>query len=78
MITNGWLRSGNTASSSSFQEFFEETLKILKGKTIGLIRADSGFYNKKIFELLESKNIAYVIAAKLIKPIKIAIYETTK
>lgn len=76
MIANGWLRSGNTASSSSFEEFFEETIKILKGKTIGLIRADSGFYSKKIFELLEAKNIAYVIAVKLIKPIKVAIYET--
>lgn len=70
MIANGWMRSGNTASSSSFQEFFEETLSILKGKTIGLIRADSGFYSKKIFELLESKNNGYVIAAKLITQLK--------
>lgn len=65
MVANCWLRSGDTASASSCLEFLEETFSILKTKTIGLFRADAGFASGSIFEYLENKNIAYVIAGRM-------------
>jgi hypothetical protein len=42
MVANAWLRPGNTAASSSCKSFMEETFKeALKGKKVGLVRADS-------------------------------------
>jgi hypothetical protein len=40
-----------------------------------LLRADSGFYYKKIFEYLENrvKAVNYIIAAKFYRPLKLAI-----
>jgi hypothetical protein len=73
MVANAWLRSGNTSSASSFNEFLEETLSILQDKTIGLLRADSGFYSQHIFDILEEKKLPYVIAAKMHKPLQYAI-----
>ncbi|MHB8603588.1 MAG: IS1380 family transposase [Nitrosotalea sp.] len=75
MIANAWLRSGNTSSASSFAQFLEETLRILEGKIIGLVRADSGFYSQHIFDMLEQKKLPYVIAAKMHKPLQYAIKE---
>lgn len=75
MIANAWLRSGNTSSSSSFKEFLEETLRILENKRIGLLRGDSGFYSQTIFDLLEEKKLSYVIAARMHKPLQLAIKE---
>lgn len=65
MVANCWLRSGNTASSSNCLGFLDETFNILKDKTIGLFRADSGFSSNSIFEYLENKNIPYVIAGRM-------------
>lgn len=65
MVANCWLRSGNTASASSCLEFLQETFAILKDKTIGLFRADSGFASNSIFEYLENRNIPYVIAGRM-------------
>lgn len=65
MVANCWLRSGNTASASNCIQFLEETFSILKDKTIGLFRADSGFSSNSIFEYLEEKKIPYVIAGRL-------------
>lgn len=75
MTVNFWLRSGNTYTTNNFYNFLENTLERLSGKTIGLLRADSGFYDKKIFEYLEnrSKPINYIIAAKFYRPLKLAI-----
>ena len=45
MIANAWLRPGNTAASSNCTAFMEETFKeALKEQSVGLVRADSGFY----------------------------------
>ncbi len=44
MVTNAWLRPGNTADSSSCKLFMQETFEqALKGKKIGLVSANSGF-----------------------------------
>lgn len=64
MVINAWMRQGNTVSLSSCVEFLKETLDILKNKTVGLIRADSGFCSEKMLGFLEERNLQYVIAVK--------------
>jgi hypothetical protein len=59
MVTNFWLRSGDAHSANNFEAFLEQTLSNLQNKTVGLLRADSGFYSKKTFELLENRANPY-------------------
>lgn len=67
LVANFWLRSGDAHTANNFEAFLEETLSHLQNKTIGLLRADTGFYSKKIFELLEShdKPISYIIGCPM-------------
>lgn len=75
MAVNFWLRSGNSYTANNLFGFLENTFERLSGKTIGLFRADSGFYDQKILEYLENraKPIDYIIAAKFYNPLKLAI-----
>jgi hypothetical protein len=81
MIANLWLRPGDSYTTNNFLNFLEDTLTKLGDKKVGLIRADSGFYSKEIFEYLEksrTKPIEYIIAAKFYRPIKLALaYQKT-
>ncbi len=74
MVANFWLRSGDTHTANNIEAFLEDTFEKLSGKHIGLLRADSGFYDKKVFCYLENKNINYIIAARLYSPVQQAIY----
>lgn len=74
-VANAWLRPGNTADSSSCQEFLLETLShALVKQKVGLLRADSGFYTQDILTHLEQKKINYVIATKFFSNIKRMVY----
>ncbi|MEM8940492.1 MAG: transposase, partial [Bacteroidota bacterium] len=46
MIANFCLRSGDAYTTNNFLSFLQDTLHRLKGKKVGLLRADSGFYGK--------------------------------
>lgn len=72
MVANFWLRSGDTAASTNFLGFLDETLSIFGDKKVGLIRLDSGFCSDKIMSHLEEKEepIDYIIAAKFTHPIQ--------
>lgn len=70
MIANFWLRSGNSYTTNNFLSFLHDTLSKIGDKTVGLIRADSGFYSKEIFDYLETHSLNYIIAAKFYHPIK--------
>lgn len=72
MVANFWLRSGNTYTSNNFQGFLSDTIEKLNGKKIGLLRADSGFYGKEVFDYLEENEQigSYIIAARQYKPIQ--------
>ena len=48
MVANVFLRSGNTNAPSNIFVFLTETLTQLEGEEIGLLRACSGFYDRKI------------------------------
>ena len=65
MVANFWLRPGNTNSANNVLQFIESTLHNLSSKKVGLLRADSGFYGKAVFELLEGRDINYIISARL-------------
>lgn len=70
LVANFWLRSGNTSSSNNFRAFLEDTMRKLGNKTVGLIRLDSGFYNKEVFNYLEQINLDYLVAVKFYIPIQ--------
>jgi len=67
MVANFWLRSGDAHTANNFKAFLEETLDFLSDKKIGLLRLDSGFYDKNIFDYLEKREtpIDYVVAVPM-------------
>ena len=65
MVANFWLRPGDANSANNVLQFIESTLHHLCGKTVGLLRADSGFFDQAVFKLLEGKRINYIISARL-------------
>lgn len=70
LVANFWLRSGNTGAANNFKAFLEDTMRKLAGKTIGLIRLDSGFYSKEVIEYLEDIKLDYLIAVRFYIPIQ--------
>ena len=48
LVANFWLRSGDTAASSNFLSFLENTLEKLENRKVSLIRLDSGFCSDDI------------------------------
>lgn len=74
LVANFWLRPGNVHSGNNVLQFLESTLAHLAGKTVGLLRADSGFFDDAFLSDLELKHIPYVVAAKLTQPLQRSIY----
>ncbi len=70
MVANFWLRSGDSYTSNNFSDFLEETLNRLGEKNVSLLRLDSGFYDKLVFNILEEKSISYIVSAKFYEPIQ--------
>jgi len=72
LVANLWLRSGNTGSAEGFVPFLEDTFGKLHGKTISLLRLDSGFYSNDVFDYLDRKErpINYIVAARFYEPIQ--------
>lgn len=75
MVANFWLRPGNAHSANNLLQFLESTLAHLGEKIVGLLRADSGFFDEAILTTLETKRIPYIIAARLTQPLQRAIYQ---
>ena len=55
MVANFWLRPGDVSSANNVVQFIESTLHHLGRKALGLLRADSSFYDQAVFKLLEDK-----------------------
>jgi hypothetical protein len=77
MVANFWLRPGNAHSANNALQFLESTLHHLGEIIVGLLRADSGFFDEAILAVLEHKRIAYIIAARLTQPLQRALYGAT-
>lgn len=71
MVLHAWLRPGNTNDSNGVREFTEEALELLGPRhSVGMIRADSGFYVGDFLGALEGKTIAYIVSAKMTGPLR--------
>lgn len=72
MVANFWLRPGNAYTSNNLEAFLIDTIEKLNGRRIGLFRADSGFYDQKVFRMLEENPLIsnYIVAARFYAPIQ--------
>ena len=71
LVVGFWLRPGNTACANNVVAFTLELLANLpKHIRLRLVRADSGFCVDAWLSLLESLGLAYIVVAKLNKPLQ--------
>lgn len=63
-ILQGWLRSGDTYTSNGTVEFLKQLASQLKGYDF-FLRADSGYFDEKILEWIESQQQKYLIKVRL-------------
>ena len=75
LVANFWLRPGNTSSSNNVLAFLEATLANLGATTVGLFRADSGFYDKAIVAFLKGCKINHIISARLTQALQQAMVD---
>ncbi len=74
-VINLWNRPGNVMSWNNIIGFFESTWQRINGHIdIKGIIADSGFYLREFIELLEKRELVYIIAARLYRPLQRIIY----
>ena len=73
LVANFWLRPGDAHSANNVLQFIESTLHRLGSKTVGLLRADSGFYDQAVLKLLEGRRIDYIISSRLTQGLQQAI-----
>jgi hypothetical protein len=80
MVANFWLRPGNAYTSNNLEAFLIDTIEKLNGRQIGLFRADSGFYDQKVFRMLEENPLVsnYIVAARFYPPIQKALAHQEK
>lgn len=78
-VVHLWNRPGNVASWNNIIGFFESTWQRVNGYIdIKGIIADSGFYLRPFIELLEQRELTYIIAARLYHPLQRVIYDQQK
>ncbi|HEY3861373.1 MAG TPA: transposase [Verrucomicrobiae bacterium] len=71
VVINFWLRASNSATINNALGFMAELLRRLpRHIRLRLVRADSGFCATSFFEFLEERKLPYVVAARLLRPIK--------
>ena len=71
IVLNSWFRTGSAYTSNGIVEFMKQTLAALPASVKKIFfRADSGFFNGQLFDLLEYKGHEYLVKAKLTTTIK--------
>jgi len=66
VVLNSWFRTGSAYTSNGICEFMKQTKQLLPGKVTHIFfRADSGFFNGSLFDLLESYGCTYLVKVKL-------------
>jgi Transposase DDE domain group 1 len=66
LVAGFWLRPGNAQCPERLPEFVGQMLAGLPAQIrIGCVRADAGFYNQKVLQLLETRGLRYIIVMKL-------------
>lgn len=66
IVLNSWFRTGSAYTSNGICDFIQQTAALLPEsiKQV-LFRADSGFFNGALFDLLESYGWSYLVKVKL-------------
>jgi hypothetical protein len=73
VILHGWLRSGNATSGDNAVAFLTECLALAKDRVrLSFLRADSGFFDKRILDFLEDHNLLYIVKAPFTKYVVLA------
>jgi hypothetical protein len=66
LLVNSWFRTGSAYTSNGICDFMLQTLSVLPSKVKQIFfRADSGFFNGALFDLLEEKGHQYLVKVKL-------------
>jgi hypothetical protein len=66
LLINSWFRTGSAYTSNGICEFMKQTLAILPKKVRQIFfRADSGFFNGALFDILEENGHQYLVKVKL-------------
>lgn len=65
LVLHGWLRAGHAADNRGAVEFLTEALQTVPPTwQIGGLRADAAFFDQKLLEFLEGKNLPYTIVVR--------------
>lgn len=65
LVINTWFRDGSSYTSNGISEFVKEIHSRLSKKMGVFFRADSGFFNGELFDLLEKWNWRYLVKVKM-------------
>ena len=66
LVAGFWLRPGNAECPQGMPESVGELLEKLPSHIrIGCVRADAGFYNEKVLQMLEQRHLHYIVSMKL-------------
>jgi hypothetical protein len=66
LVVNSWFRCGSAYTSNGIGEFIKQTKALLPSNIKDVFfRADSGFFNGALFDLLESYHWTYLVKVKL-------------
>jgi hypothetical protein len=79
LVVGFWLRPGNTRCDNNVVAFTRQLLGHLPGYIrIGLVRADSGFFEEQWLQLLEELRLAYIVVGRLHEPLRQLIGRQTR
>ena len=71
LVVSFWLRPGNASCANNVVAFTLDLLANLpKWIRLRLVRADSGFCQPEWLDLLETQKLAYIVVARLLKPLQ--------
>lgn len=73
LVANFWLRTGSSHTGNNAIAFIEQTISNLGTTKVGLLRADSGFYDQEVLALLKRHQINHIVCAKLTHALQHAI-----
>jgi Transposase DDE domain group 1 len=66
LVAGFWLRPGNAQCPEGMPESVGQMLDQLPSHIrIGCVRADAGFYNEKVLQMLEQRHLHYIVGVKL-------------
>jgi len=71
LVTNFWLRQGNSVCANGAANFLRATLQGLPAHIrIGLLRADSGFADESFLCAAQEAGLAFIVVARLTSPVQ--------